>query len=138
MSTALLVSMALSFITADPSSEPVARAPLVPAPQHVTQINLDAYQRTTMVTRERSPGKQFAAFSSDPHLLEPGSVMVFEIRSVAKSGEIVRWRCIAEHDVADCLGGKGVKVRYLPNDERVVLTARLEPRVAMEGALASR
>ncbi|MBI4821239.1 MAG: hypothetical protein HY791_33575 [Deltaproteobacteria bacterium] len=134
MTTALLLSMAL--LAGEPAAAP--RAPIAPADQRVTEMSLDAYQRTMVVSRERTPGKDFAAFSSDPHLLESGSVMVFEVRSIAKTGEIVRWRCVAERDIAECLGGSGVKVRYLPNDERIVLLARLEPRVVMDSAVASR
>ena len=116
----------------------VRRTPLTPAKLNATPVRLDRYEKQARVVRFRTPGKQYASFSTDPHILEPGSMAVFEIRSVALTGSIARWRCVAVHDVAECLGSP-VKLRYLPNDTKMVLTTTLKPREARPvGALALR
>lgn len=106
---------------------PVPRKAIEAQDQKITELDLDTYYNQVTVVRERSPGKMYASFSADPQLLDEGSVVVFEINSVAKSGTVPRWRCIAIRDVAECLGAP-VKIRYLPADERIVLTAKIIPR----------
>ncbi len=43
-----------------------------------------------------------------------------------------RWRCVAVHDVAECLG-RPVRIRYLPGEKKVVLTGILRPKYSKEG-----
>ena len=89
-------------------------------------FDLDRYHSQMEVVRVRTAGKDFATFVAEPKLLDPGAVMIFEIRSVAKTGSVRRWKCVAENDVAECLG-KPVRIRYLPADDKVVLVAKLKP-----------
>lgn len=103
-----------------------SRSPLSPAGLRTSQLSLGRYYRTATVTRVRSDGMIFASFSAEPQLIEPGAILVLEIHSIAKTGSMPRWRCIAVNDVAECLG-TSVRVRYLPSDQRVVLRARLLP-----------
>lgn len=91
-----------------------------------TEVPLVRYHQAMTLVRPRTEGRRFASFEAEPNLLTPGSAMVFEIYSMAPTGVVPRWRCVAVHDVADCLGTP-VKVRYLPKDEKVVLKATLVP-----------
>ena len=144
---AMVMSVTMAVLSAEgkepveTDAQPVAvqkKVPLQPAQLHSTPVRFDRYERQSRVVRFRTPGKATASFSSDPFLLEAGSMAVFEIRSVALTGSVQRWRCVAIHDVAECLGSP-VKLRYLPNDTKMVLTATLKPRdQRIEGALASR
>lgn len=105
-----------------------------------TEVPLVRYHQATTLVRPRTEGRRYASFEAEPSLLTPGSAMVFEIYSMAPTGVVPRWRCVAVHDVADCLGTP-VKVRYLPRDEKVVLKATLVPatEVSEQGvALAKR
>ena len=102
------------------------RAPLKTADARGTALKLDRYHNEVTVVRTRTEGKAFATFVAEPRLLDRGAIVVFEIRSVAKTGVIPRWRCIAQDDVAECLGAP-LRLRYLPDDEKIVLTARLRP-----------
>lgn len=108
-------------------AEPEARTPLKSSETaRTTEVPLVRYHQATTVVRSRTEGHRFATFEAEPTLLTTGSAMVFEIFSMAPSGVVPRWRCVALHDVADCLGIP-VKVQYLPNDEKVVLKATLVP-----------
>lgn len=109
-----------------PSVEAGTRAPLLPAPLRTSELRLSSYEQVVTVVRERGEGKRFASFLAEPALLQHGSAAVFEIRSDGTRGSLVRWRCVATRDVAECLG-RPVRVKYLPDDERIVLTARLVP-----------
>jgi hypothetical protein len=155
MSTSLVITTLLLMTgTPDAASEaktPVpAAAPVPPAPQKLrapieaggvreSDLLLDRYFREIVVERKRTEGKTFATFTAEPKLLDAGSVMVFEASSVASSGVVPRWRCVATYDVAECLGAP-VKIAYLPADEAIRLTARLLPRAQLgkDKAVASR
>lgn len=104
-----------------------------------TKLSFEEYHQTAKVVRHRTEGKRYATFFAEPQLIDTGAAMIFEIRSVARTGSVSRWRCVAVNDVAECLGAP-VRVRYLPADERIVLVARIAPRtsVAELGAVASR
>jgi len=102
------------------------RLPLKAAQLRGTSFNLERYHSQVEVVRLRTAGKDFATFVAEPQLLDRGSVMIFEIRSVAETGSVKRWSCVAQNDIAECLG-KPVRVRYLPADEKVVLIAKLKP-----------
>ncbi|MCC7382578.1 MAG: hypothetical protein IT384_12145 [Deltaproteobacteria bacterium] len=114
-----------------------ARAPLEPAQLRESTLSLDRYGRELVIVRERTPGKRVATFVAEPRFLEAGMRMVFEARSEAKSGSVVRWRCIATQDVAECLGSP-VRIAYLPQDERVVLVARVEPAALSSDQMMAR
>ncbi len=114
-----------------------ARSPIRAADLRRTPLQLDRYHNEVTIVRKRSARKEFATFVAEPKLLQRGSFILFEIRSVAKTGVISRWRCIATADVAECLG-RPVKVRYLPRDEEIVLTAKLMPISELTPRYASR
>ena len=114
-----------------------ARAPITPAHLRKSELALDRYESSLKVVRNRSDGKEVATFVAEPRLIDPGAVVVFEAVSEAKAGRVRRWHCIAVRDVAECLGAP-LKLRYLPKDERIVLTARVLPRTAKLMAIASR
>ena len=106
-----------------------AVSPRAPLSQNARARRLlfQRYEQIMTVVRERSPGKSFATFAADPQPLEPGSQMVFEIRSESGSGGTTpRWRCVASRDVAECLGAP-VRIRYLSGDRRIVLSLRVRP-----------
>lgn len=109
------------------ASAPSERVPLKASETaRTTEVPLVRYHQATTLVRPRTEGRRFATFEAEPSLLSPGSALVFEIYSMAPTGVVPRWRCVAVHDVADCLGTP-VKVRYLPKDEKVVLKATLVP-----------
>lgn len=107
----------------------------VAVPARATPLDLSRYHNAVEVTRTRTPGKRFAVFHAQPRLLERGSFVLLEARSVAQSGVVVRWRCVARHDIAECLG-RPLKLRYLPADQSVVLTAKVMPESELATALA--
>ena len=123
----------------DIAKKAARRAPLKAAVLRGTSFNLERYHSQIEVVRMRTVGKDFASFVAEPRLLDRGSVMIFEIRSVAKTGSVKRWSCVAQNDIAECLG-KPVRIRYLPADEKVVLVAKLKPVMAVgpETAVATR
>jgi hypothetical protein len=114
------------------------RAPLLPDPNlRDTQFELDRYHKQVTIIRERQPGAVSAMFVAEPRLLGEGAIMVFQVDSIAPTGVVPRWRCIAQHDVAECLGAP-VRFRFLPADQRIVLTATLRPVSELRDALAQR
>jgi hypothetical protein len=140
--TLLLSALVGAPDRADPAPQVVAaqlRAPLEAGPLRENDLDLDRYFREVTVVRTRTPGKSFATFSAEPRLLDDGAAVVFEISSVAKSGVVNRWRCVATVDVAECLGTP-VKIAYLPADEAIRLTAKLLPKADLDAkpAVASR
>lgn len=106
---------------------PVDKVPIEQTEARTSEFSFDTYHSGIQVVRTRSPGKVYATFTADPYLIDAGAAIVFEVRSVAKTGSVLRWRCVARDDVAECLGAP-VRVRYLPEDEKIVLTARLVPQ----------
>jgi hypothetical protein len=106
------------------------RSPIKASHRRGTTFDLERYHSQMEVVRLRTAGKDYATFMAEPRLLDAGSVMIFEIRSVAKTGSVRRWKCVAENDIAECLG-KPIKIRYLPADEKVVLVAKLKPMKAV-------
>lgn len=116
------------------------RTPVEPAVLHLTDFQLDRYHREYVVVRKRTEGKSFVAFQADPQLLDRGAMMVFEVQSVAPHGVVPRWRCIAQHDIAECLGAS-VKIAYLPEDTEIRLVAKVKPKTDVTrpvNAVASR
>jgi hypothetical protein len=107
-----------------------ARAPVAPAELRTSEFFLDRYDRVQKIVRKRTEGKTYALFTAEPQLIDKGAVMLIEIKSVSGAGAVPRWRCVAVHDVAECLGVP-VKIAYLPSDDRIVLTATLKPASAM-------
>jgi hypothetical protein len=125
------MAVAVGLMAMAPSSglaaEPTSRAPLKSSETaRTTEVPLVRYHQATTLVRPRTEGRRFATFEAEPALLSSGSALVFEIYSMAPTGVVPRWRCVALHDVADCLGIP-VKVQYLPNDEKIVLKATLVP-----------
>ena len=106
------------------------RTPFKAAQLRGSTFDLERYHSQIEIVRVRTAGKDFATFVAEPKLLDKGSVMIFEIRSVAKTGSVRRWKCVAENDVAECLG-KPVRIRYLPADDKVILVAKLKPLKAV-------
>ena len=86
------------------------------------------YHRPAVIVRERTGQRIYATFSADPQLLTPGSAAVFEARSVSDQGAVSRWRCVARHDVAECLG-RPLRLRYLPGDVAITLKVEIVPEV---------
>ena len=113
------------------------RAPVTAAPARATELSMDRYHNSVTIVRERTSGNVLATFVAEPRLLDRGLVMVFEAVSVAATGTIPRWRCIAITDVAECLG-RPLRLRYLPADERITLKATLKPASELPSLLASR
>lgn len=118
---------------------PEDKVPIEQVEARTSEFSFETYHSGIQIVRERSPGKSYATFIADPYLIDSGAAVIFEVRSVAKTGSVLRWRCVARDDVAECLGAP-VKVRYLPKDEKIVLTARLVPQseVDVNAAMAAR
>lgn len=110
------------------------RAPLHKVQSRGTALKLDRYHNHVTIVRRRTPGKMYASFHAEPKLLDDGAVVVFVVRSVAATGVVPRWRCVAIHDVAECLGAP-IRLRYLPADREIVLTATLVPENELAAAL---
>jgi hypothetical protein len=130
---ALLIAFASESEASEVKRRPVrpallegTRPPIVEAKARTNELNITRYDAVATVVRARTPGKKFAVFSADPQFIEHGAVVLFEARSVGGNGSLTRWRCIAKTDVAECLGSP-LKIRYLSDDDRVVLTARMKP-----------
>lgn len=123
--TALL--LCASAIVTGTATAAETRQPLAPSRSNTTVVPYRRYHEATEIVRERSTGKSFASFHANPQLLERGMVATFQIRSEAETGAIDRWRCVAVRDVAECLGAP-VKLRYLPDDSRMVLTVTVVPK----------
>lgn len=113
--------------TADESRKPFTYE----APREST-LELKRYEQPMTVVRERTEGKSQAVFSAPAQPIDRNAIMVFRIVSVAQDGrEMPRWRCVAVEDVSECFG-KPVKLRYLPDDIRLELTAVAKPRASEE------
>ena len=111
------------------------REPVNPQSVRETTASLHTYNNEVKIVRDRSEGKAFATFHADPQLIDENSVLVFEIKSYAKTGSLSRWRCIATHDIAECLGAP-VRIQYLPRDTRIELSFKLKPKLARENKQA--
>jgi hypothetical protein len=116
------------------SVAPGKRIPFQVEKARTNELSFDTYHSGFEIVRQRTPGKEYATFSAEPASIERGAEIVFEIRSVGKAN-LVRWRCVAKTDVAECLGAP-VRVRYLGTDEKIVLTANLVP--ALDRTVAAR
>ena len=121
----LLLSAGLSATSAD------AREPLAPSARRTTTVPTDVYHRPAVIVRERTGVRAYATFSAEPQLLTPGSAVVFEARSVSPTGAVSRWRCVARHDVAECLG-RPLRLRYLPADVAITLEVEVIPEAETE------
>lgn len=111
------------------------RHPVLPGHARSTALEIDRYEVPLSIVRTRSPGQRAATFYADPQLIEASAVLLFEIKSKQGAHEVSRWRCLAVHDVAECLGAP-VRIRYLPSDSALVLTAVSKPRRAAPALLS--
>jgi len=121
--TSLLVLAPWSAAAAEGSSAtevPERRTPLEPGEVRTTTLDFDKYFKPIEIVRERTEGMSFATFYAEPKLLEEGVAVVFTAVSVAKTGVVPRWRCVARR-------GRPLKLRYLPNDERIILRVVVQP-----------
>jgi hypothetical protein len=129
-----LTVVAVSAMT-NPASASEKRTPIDRSSIRETSARVSSYGQEIRIVRNRSADKTFASFHAEPQLIDSNALAYFEIKSFAKDGEISRWRCIATHDVAECLG-RPVKIRYLPEDTKIELSFKLIPRVAQPQAMA--
>jgi hypothetical protein len=123
----LLLSLGLSPSSSD------AREPLSPGVRRTTSVNTDVYHQPSVIVRQRTGMRAYATFSAEPQLLTSGSAAVFEARSVSDRGGVPRWRCVARHDVAECLGSP-LRLRYLPEDVAITLKVEIVTQAEAEGA----
>ena len=100
-----------------------------------TTAKISSYENEVRIVRLRSKGKTLASFHADPQLIQKDSIVVFEIKSYTKSASLSRWRCVAVHDIAECLGTP-VRIQYLPEDTRIEMTFKLKPRMNRESKQA--
>ena len=112
-----------------------SRTPIRSSSVRETTAKISSYENEIKIVRHRSIGKAFASFYADPQLIQKDSVVVFEIKSYAKSASLSRWRCVATHDIAECLGAP-VKIQYLPKDTRIEMTFKLKPRMKRQSKKA--
>ena len=103
------------------------RTPARTSEARATKSELSTYHKVIKVVRNRSTGKSKATFYAEPQLLDENAVAIVSIRSIASDTGIERFRCVATHDIAECLGTP-VKIKYLPLDTKVVLEIQLVPR----------
>ena len=121
----LALSFALTGMTA--SKAEATKKPARVKEVRTTESDMSTYSKVAQVMRERTAGKSSATFYAEPHLLDQNAVALVTIRSIGDTGEIERFRCIATHDIAECLGAP-VKIMYLPADTHVALDIELLPR----------
>jgi hypothetical protein len=126
--TAILVSL-LALTSTAFAAEP--RRPLTANESRVTEATIDQYEQPLRIVRERRANKRSVVFSAPAQPIEPNAIMLFVARSESPAGAVIRWRCVAEHDVAECLGD-GVRIRYLDGEQRIVLEATLKARNTAE------
>ena len=96
-----------------------------------TELTLDRYEKPFLVERERNDLKRSAVFSADPQSIDDSAILVFEVHSVSTANETLRWRCIAEKNVSECLGSR-VSIPYLKDDVKVVLSVVAKPKNSPE------
>jgi hypothetical protein len=92
-----------------------------------TELTVDRYEKAFTVERPRTDLKRNAVFSAESQSIDENAILVFEIRSVSAEHETVRWRCVAEIDVDECLGNR-VVLPYLKNDIKMVLSVTAKPK----------
>lgn len=120
----LILVLALSAVGAgDGQPATRAREPLQQSLARETALRLEHLGQEFVIVRERTNG-DVVTFSAEPALLERGTKMVIEVYTVAAEGAVLRVRCEARNDVAECLGSP-VRVHWLPNDDKAVLVARI-------------
>jgi len=123
-----LVASASAFNLANAAED---RKPMDYNSVRETTAEIESYENEITIVRHRSSGKTLASFHADPQLIDQNSMMIFEVKSHGETGSVSRWRCIAIHDVAECLGSP-VKIRYLPEDTRIEMSFRLKPKLKRE------
>ncbi|MEQ9496201.1 MAG: hypothetical protein RIT81_05065 [Deltaproteobacteria bacterium] len=103
-----------------------------PAPEldlgdkRVTAVAMDDFHESRIV-RERTPGKKAVTFSAMNEKIDAKAEVVFEIRSESSDRDLPRWRCVARKNVNECFD-KPVRIAYLANDDRVVMSVRVQKR----------
>jgi hypothetical protein len=128
-----LIAVAL-LTPASFAAEGSDRKPLRSVPERVTALKLDPTRTYVELVHNRAPLETEAVFHADPQVIEPNAVILFQAFSQASTGSIERYRCVAIHDIAECLGVP-VKIAYLPNDERVVMRISMQNRESNAGGL---
>lgn len=123
------IALAVALLATSAALADEGRKPVAPAQSRATEVSYDRYHRTVELVRTRTDGKALVTFHAEPQLLEAGAIAVLEVRSVAKTGSVTRWRCIAVRDIAECLGVP-VALRYLPEDHRMVMSVTMKPQTA--------
>jgi hypothetical protein len=108
-----------------------ARRPFRATQERTSDVRIDRYDAPTTIVRERTELKKSAVFFADPQPVDKKAIVLFEAYSVSSATSTPRWRCIAIDDVAECLGAP-VEIKYLANDEKIVLVTTLKPRNAPE------
>jgi hypothetical protein len=96
-----------------------------------TELTLDRYEKPFLVERERNDLKRSAVFSAEAQSIDDSAILVFEVRSVSTENETLRWRCVAEKNVSECLGSR-VSIPYLESDVKVVLSVVAKPKNSPE------
>ncbi|MEO1334274.1 MAG: hypothetical protein AAFV29_01465 [Myxococcota bacterium] len=91
-----------------------------------TVVPLDRYHRETRIVRERSINKEHVRFSAQGRPLDGQAMVIFEILSESETRSVLRWRCVAKHHTDECFTHP-IRVRYLPDDTRVIMTVRVTP-----------
>lgn len=127
MSNVILV-LALTAVGAGdgvPTKHATPREPLQQGMARETALEVEHIGQEFVIVRDRTNGA-VATFSAEPALLERGTKMVIEVYTVAEVGSVLRFRCEARNDVAECLGTP-VRVHWLPQDDKAVLVARVVP-----------
>ncbi len=123
MSNVILVLALTAVGAGDGQPPPQAREPLQQSLARETALRVEHLGQEFVIVRERTNG-EVVTFSAEPTLLERGTQMIIEVYTVAARGAVLRVRCEARNDVAECLGTP-VRVHWLPSDEKAVLVARI-------------
>src|SRR5688572_24488050 len=75
------------------------REPLVPRTMRVSEIDMIPGV-AEKVERVRSPGRTAVRFEAEPSEIQAGAVVLFQIHTRTRDGDVLRWRCIAIDDVS--------------------------------------
>lgn len=126
--TALVIAL-FSTSVARADAPKAEQAPRASSRVRAREVKLETYEAPVEIVRSKTRGMKVAAFGAEPQVVEPTSVILFEIRSVSTRGSVDRWRCIAVENVSECFPN-AVRLSYLPGDQRMILTVTAKPRTA--------
>jgi hypothetical protein len=100
--------------------------------QRVSAIDLERFDTAYTIEQTRGAKTKNGVFYADPQLIDEEKIIVFQISSISPERSLERWKCVAIHDVAECLG-RAVRVPYLAGEKKLVMTVTAVRKATAEG-----